>query len=116
MPAGVHAANHHDEKKVFKRVEVRDLQVPLWPELSIARIWVEAIRLPGFADHVPSEWKDGNGVDRVFFFRILSTLAPDFLVTLIEDCRRQRTNKAMAQEQLVKPVAATDKWLKLLME
>ena len=82
----------------------------------MAKIWTEAIRLPGFIDYMPSEWKDGNGADREFFFGILSTLAPDYLVRLIEDCREQRTAKAMLQEQQVRPVAATDKWLKLLME
>ena len=78
----------NEDKNVFKNTEVRDLHVPLWPELSIAKIWTEAIKFPGFISHMPSEWKEGVGADRAYFFAILATLAPDYLVNLIEDCRR----------------------------
>ena len=85
-----------EEKSVFKNVECRDLHVPLWPELALGKIWNEAMRYPGFANYVPSEWREGVGADRAFFFAILASLAPDYLVTLIEDCRRQRIGKVQA--------------------
>ena len=81
---------------MFKNVEVRDLHVPLWPELSVDKTWAEALRCPGFASYIPSEWRGGKCVDRVFFFGILASLAPEYLITLIEDCRRQRMDKIVA--------------------
>ena len=95
---------------------MRELHVPLWPELSIDKSWSEAIRYPGFISYIPSECRGGKGVDRVFFFGVLASLAPEYLVTLIEDCWRQRVAKAQDKQQVIRPVAATDKWLKLLME
>ena len=83
-----------EEKQVFKGVEMRELHVPLWAELSIDKTWGEAIKYPGFISYIPSEWRGGKGVDRVFFFGVLASLAPEYLITLIEDCRRQRMAKA----------------------
>ena len=79
-----------DVKCVFKNSEVKMLKVPLWPELALMRIWPQAILLPSFRHYMPKEWNGNKKTERTFFFRILGTLAPDYLQSLIADCRKKR--------------------------
>ena len=61
--------------------------MPLWPELAVHRIWIEARQLPGFLDHMPDEWTGNSKTERPFFWSVLITLAPDYVEQLIIDCR-----------------------------
>jgi len=53
----------------------------LWPELSIGRIWPEAVKLPRFLEHMPSDWQIQNvkKIERNFFFGVLISLAPEYV-------------------------------------
>ena len=65
---------------------MRHLRIPLWPELSIARIWPQASELPGFLLHMPDEWRqDLKKAERSFFWAVLTTLAPEFVEQLVLD-------------------------------
>ena len=78
------------EKKYFKKSEVFNAIVPNWPELSVKRIWVEAVKHRDFLLYLPDNWTQDKKTERNFFWSILATLQPDYCLHLIDDCRRQR--------------------------
>ena len=75
------------------------MRVPLWPELSVGRVWPDAISIPGFRDWIPDEWREAKRVDRKFFWGILSTEHPQFVEALIRGALESR--QAYKQQQQV---------------
>lgn len=78
-------------------VDVKPLKVPIRPELSVANIWPDAIRIPGVLDHFPDEWEGARRVDRKFFWVVLSSLHPQYVQHLITGSRRARRAHREAQ-------------------
>jgi len=78
------------EKLYFKRTEVKELNIPNWPELSVNRMWREAIKQPYFTMYMPDCWGPEKKTERNFFWSIFTTLQPEFVEILVDDCRRQR--------------------------
>lgn len=76
-----------NRKQFFHKNQVRHLRIPVWPELAVSRIWVQAIRLPNFREHMPDEWTGSSKTERTFFWAVLVTLAPEYAEKLIQDCR-----------------------------
>ena len=64
--------------------------MPILPELSVGRIWRDAIRIPGFLDFMPDEWEGGRRVDRKFFWMVLTTQHPEWVKHLIKGSREAR--------------------------
>ena len=77
-----------NENRVLNKNEVRNLKVPLWPELVVHRIWQQAVQLPDFAEHMPGDWTGNHKTERPFFYGVLTSLAPEYVEQLIIDCRR----------------------------
>ena len=66
-------------KRFLRKFEVRNIKIPHWPELSIARLWSEAIMIPRFLEYMPDEWSLANikKIEREYFWSILISLAPE---------------------------------------
>lgn len=104
------------KKKVFAQNAINGIDVPQWPELSVEKTWADAFMIPEFAFYIPDEWKPPR-VDRDYFWKVLATLAPDYVSALIEDCRVQRDDNKRAREVPKNFVKPTEEWLdKLLLE
>ena len=80
----------NNEKKFYRLAEVRKHKVPLWPELAVHRIWLQAVQHPEFMRYIPDTWTAKKKTERAFFWEILSTLQPDYVEALIKDAREQR--------------------------
>ena len=79
-----------EEKTPLSKGACRRYKVPNLPELSIKRMWPEALKDRTFLKFMPDEWEGGKRVDRTFFWHVLTTLQPEYVDALIEDCRKQR--------------------------
>ena len=103
-------------KKAKNQVEISHVQIPLWPELSLAAIYPAAMRIPGLLDHFPDEWSNTKRVDRKFFWAILTTDHPEYVKNLIRGARDSR-NAHQAQravpQQLMLP---NPEWVNLLLQ
>ena len=77
-------------KRVMLAVDCSPLKVPIRPELSVANVWPDAIRIPGVWDYFPNEWEGARRVDRKFFWAVLSTQHPDYVKHLIRGSREAR--------------------------
>ena len=71
-------------------INLKQLNVPVCPELSVVNCWEDALRLPGVWDHFPDEWEGCRRVDRKFFWGILSSLHPAYVKELVIGSRNAR--------------------------
>ena len=85
-------------KRVFMADKVIHLEIPQWNELSIANIWAKAILIKGFLDHMPDDWNTSRKVSRKYFYCILCTLAKDWVMQLIQECREKREENAQLRK------------------
>ena len=85
----------------FRQTEVSNLTVPVVPELGLNNMWSEAVKHPDFLKYLPDDWSQKNikHVDRSFFYGILGTLMPDYLVARVEDVM----DKRLEARQVPKP-------------
>jgi hypothetical protein len=85
-------------KRHLKKQEQKGLKLPLWPELSIARIWPEAMQLPQFGEYMPPDWslEHAKKIERGFMYGVLTTLAPDYVEKIVDKFRRQRFDQQAA--------------------
>jgi hypothetical protein len=97
---------------------VRNLKVPCWPELATAKIWRQAIQFPGFRDYMPDNWCGDVRTERPFFYGVLTTLCPDFVTTLIKDCRtmRKAQRDSIKVERPLTGVKISKEWVGRLLE
>ena len=79
-----------EEKLFFRETEIKSLNVPLWPELSVKRIFPAAERIIRFGRYIPDDWTADKKTERNFFWSILITIAPEFVEQIVTDCRTQR--------------------------
>jgi len=106
----------NDRKKAFYRCNVPHLNIPLWNELSIEKTWVMALMLPDFEDHMPKDWLEKpSRRERGFFFGILCALNKQFVLDLIEDCRRQRKQGAVNRLNVPVPLTIAPAWAERLL-
>ena len=75
-------------KQALLRTNTKSFKIPLLPELGVAHIWPEAMKLPGFAAHMPKEWTEAKKVERNYFYGVLLVLAEDYVLRLVEDVRQ----------------------------
>jgi hypothetical protein len=78
------------KKNFFRRGEVGHFRVPTWPELSVTKIWPQAVQQPRFLTYFPDTWTAEKKTEREFFWAILVRIQPDYVENLIKDCRTQR--------------------------
>ena len=76
---------NNGEKLALDQVVVKRLDVPKLPELAVALQWVEAMKLENFQDYMPSEFCGDSKTPRDFFYAVLCTLAPSYVIALISD-------------------------------
>ena len=85
----------------------------MWPELSIARVWPEAHKLPLFAEYMPTEWSLQNQkkIERNFFFGILISLAPEYVEQVVLDIRSQRLNQQAGRVVRPQAINVSNEWV-----
>lgn len=104
------------QKRAKKQSQIALIKVPLWPELSVAKVWPDAIQIPGFLDWMPDEWHRAKRVDRKFFWAILQTEHPTYVEHLIRGAQNARA--LHKQQQLVQPtyIQPTPEWMSELLK
>ena len=97
-----------NSKTVYQRTDVKRFKIPLLPELGVANIWPEAIKLPMFANYMPNEWTSAKKVERNYFWGVLIVLAEDYVVQLVQDVRVQRNNRRLGGPAPPRQIQVTD--------
>ena len=79
-----------EEKSVILRQQVPLMFVPTWTECGVRAVWPQAIRVAAFRSHMPDDWTATVKTERRFFFGVLATIAPQFLINLVNEARQLR--------------------------
>ena len=78
------------QKQLMKKAEVRAVQVPMYDELSVRRLWPEMRKDPIFLSYFPSKYPKDKGPPREYFFNVLNTLHPEYLQQLMGHANQER--------------------------
>lgn len=85
-------------KGVISRANCASINIPLWPELAIKRIWPLVKDRPKFKFLMPDEYyPDAERVDRDYVWDVISFLYPVWTTTVIEDVRVAREERRQAK-------------------
>ena len=67
------------KKQLFKKVEVKDINVPHYDELAVKALYPQFKKDPIFMSYFPDKYPAGKSPPRDYFFNVLNTLYPDYL-------------------------------------
>ena len=94
--------------------QVGNLQVPLWKELAMKKMWNRTKNNRYLIWFLPRSWNERTA-ERLFFWGILFALFPQYCIDIIEDVRRQRyERKSRAQQREPIEIAVTAEWKEAL--
>ena len=79
-----------DKKRLLKLKEVKWINVPLYDELSVAKLWPLMQDDTNFMLYMPSKLPKGRSPDRTYFFNIMNTLYENYVASIIEHANKQR--------------------------
>ena len=96
---------------MLRKSEVPLAEVPLWPELSVGKMFDLAMgHVKGFARYMPDEWVGDKRTDRNYFWGVFYTLNPGLIKEIISDCRRQRQPVAKELRPDITKATVSRKW------
>ena len=79
-----------EEKTLFKLSEVSYVNVPLYDELSVRKLYPIHQNDERVMRYLPDPRPDGRLPDRTYFFNVLNTLKPEYMRNVIDHANSQR--------------------------
>ena len=98
-----------EDKELLELKEVSFINVPLFDELSVIKIWPMTKEDKQFMKYFPHKLPKGRVPDREYFFNILNTLYPLYVQEIIRHANAQR-NSVANDAQARETIEVTDKW------
>ena len=68
-----------EEKNLLKLDQVKRINVPLYDELSVVKLWPMMQTDEQFMRHFPSKMAKGRVPDREYFFNVLNTFQGEYV-------------------------------------
>ena len=80
-----------NKKKALRQINVHNIVVPHYEELSVKNLYDDAMKDELVRDYLPELEQNSNRFpERDFFFGILGTLRPQYLKKIIDDANKVR--------------------------
>lgn len=98
-----------DEKDLLTLNEVKQVNVPLFDELAVGKLWPLMQQNPGFMLYFPDRYPKGRLPDRSYFFNVMNTVEHNYLQDTIAHANEMR-NAAKDKEQEYCQIKISDKW------
>ena len=102
-----------ERKKLLRLDQVRRVNVPLYDELSVIKLWPMMQMDDTFMLYFPSKLSKNKVPDREYFFNVLNTFQNDYITQLIKHAHEQR-NSSQAESREHQTIEITDDWWKAL--
>jgi hypothetical protein len=64
-------------KKLMKMSALNPVNAPAYDEISVKKLYADALKMPGMSFYFPDEYARGRQADRKFFFDIWNSLHPE---------------------------------------
>ncbi len=98
-----------EEKDLLKLTDVRWINVPLFDELSVIKIWPMTKEDEQIKMYFPNKLPKGRVPDREYFFNVLNTFQPVYVDQIIRHANDQR-NSVSNEAQAKETIEVSDKW------
>ena len=98
-----------DEKDLLELSEVKQVNVPLYDELAVGKLWPLLQQNAGFMRYFPDKFPKGRVPDRGYFFNVLNTVEHNYLQDTIAHANEMR-NAAKDKDQEYCQIKVSDKW------
>ena len=102
-----------EKKKLLRLNEVKRVNVPLYDELSVTKIWPMMKSDELFMRHFPDKLAKGRVPDREYFFNVLYTLQTNYVDNILKHAIEQR-NSISNEARALESIEVTDDWWKKL--
>ena len=79
-----------NKKQLLMKSQYKPITVPHYDELSVKNLWPEMKKDPEFCSYFPTKFPKDKGPSREYFFNILNTLQPEYLVKLMNHASNER--------------------------
>ena len=79
-----------EEKELIPIKDVHFVNVPMYDELAVKRLWPEMNNSPDFMRFFPDKLPKGRLPDRAYFFNVMMTVNPEYTSQLIRHANDQR--------------------------
>ena len=102
-----------EDKDLLELKEVRWINVPLFDELSVIKIWPMTKENKQIMKYFPTKMPKNRVPDREYYFNILNTFQPEYVDQIIRHANNQRnsvSNDAQAREF----IEVSDNWWEAL--
>ena len=73
-----------EEKELIPIADVKFINVPMYDELSVKRLWPDMQNSPDFMRFFPDNLPKGRLPDRDYFFNVMNTVNPEYTSKLIQ--------------------------------
>ena len=97
------------KKTLLPLGEVRRINMPLYDELSVVRIWPLMQNDQTFPLHFPSKLPKGRLPDRCYFFNILNTLYQEYCTSIMKHANKARMT-SLTEDQFADSIEVNDEW------
>lgn len=85
--------------------------MPLLPELAIKKLWSQVILIPDFLSYMPNEWAGGKKADRNYFWGVLTAIAEEYVVALVDDVRKIRATRKASVINAPRVIQIEEGWI-----
>ena len=80
----------NEEKDLFRKEDVKFINMPHFDELSVKRIMPEVRNFPEAMLYFPSKERKGLVMNREYFFNILNTVVPKYVQKIVQNANNLR--------------------------
>ena len=77
-------------KQLLKKSEVQPIKVPFYDELSVKALWPQFKKDAEFLQYFPDKYPQDRGPPRDYFFNVLHTVHPEYLLKIMAHASKQR--------------------------
>jgi hypothetical protein len=78
------------EKDLLKMTELRPINAPYYDEISVRNIFPKVAKDEAVMRYLPTNLPAGRVIDRTYFFNVLNTVQPKYMLGIIEHATRLR--------------------------
>ena len=102
-----------EEKQLLRKAAIKAVEVPRYDELSVKKLWPSMSKDRKFMQFFPDDFAESRGPSRDYFFDILNTLYPDYMVKIMTHANKER-HSATGEGMKTESIHISESWTEQL--
>ena len=104
-----------NKKRFLALKQVKFIEVPLYDELSVRRLYPKLKQLPEFQQYFPDKLPNNRFPDRVYMFNVLNTTHHEYCQKLVSHANKQRATASEGKAES-NEIKVSEEWYNKLTE